>query len=373
MKNWVWAAVGAGLIAIGGIVESAAARDLVYGSWLSANNPTNTVTMSAYFDAVDAATNGEVNVKILAGGQVVSGEETLDAVKTGLVDAGLVIAPYTPAQLPATDLIFKTLVADASDIAVSGALMETILLNCPQCIDEYKKNNGVVFAGYSVQPYYLMCTKPIETVDDVKGLKVRATGTSIDVVRAAGATPVGMNIADSVMAMERGVIDCTMASFAWLLNFGYIDVVDYVLDYPLGAAGPSIPFFLNRDAWNDLSEENRKVMLENAASIIATETLDAQRGAINRATDAVKERGLNLVKGGEDFGQVLKSFIEEQREVDVKDARDKGVENPEAILDAYDKALVKWRGLADEIGDNKNVFIRVLNREIYQKLTPEQL
>ena len=361
------------VLVLGGAGDRERAPDLVYGSWLSAHNPTLAVTMSAYSDAVDKTTDGKVKIRTLAGSQVVTGPESLDATRVGLVDAGHVIASYTPKQLPATYLIFKTLVPSANDVAISGALMETILLHCPQCIEEYKANNGVVFAGFSVQPYYLMCTTPIRTVGDVKGLKVRATGTARAIVEAVGATPVGMDVADSVTAMERGIVDCTMASYAWLINLGYIDVVSHILDRPLGASGPSIPFFLNRQAWNGMSQKNRKIMLQKAALIVAIETLDAQRGAIRKARSAVEERGLDLVEGGDDFVRIVNGFASRQRKINIQIARENGVRDPEKILAAYDAALSKWRRLSEEIGDDRDVFVNVLNREIYDKLSPDQI
>ncbi|MGP1680222.1 MAG: TRAP transporter substrate-binding protein DctP, partial [Burkholderiales bacterium] len=248
------------------------ARDLIYGSWIGAKSTTNTITMTRYFEKIKKDTNGAISFKLLAGGQVATANGTVEAVKNGTIDAGHAIAPYVPATLPATNMIFNTNSLGDDSIAASGALVETMLLHCPQCLEEYRKNNAVSFTGYSTAPYELLCTKPFKTVAELKGVKVRSSAGGIHIMNIAGATPVAMTVPAGVEAMQRGTVDCSWAALSWLTNYGYIDVTKYVLDYPLGMAGPPMPFYLNRKVWESMTPAQRKVLVDNAAFLVATHT-----------------------------------------------------------------------------------------------------
>jgi len=349
------------------------ARDLVYGSWISPKSSTNAVTMTRYLKMIEKDTGGKVRFKLLAGGQVATAKGTIDAVKNGAIDAGFAIAPYASKSLPATNLIFNTNLLGDDEVAGSGAVVETMLLHCPQCTAEYKRNNAVSFAGYETPPYELLCTKPVRTVADLKGLKVRSSAGGIDIMRIAGATPVAMPVPGGVTAMERGTLDCSWAVLNWLTNYGYIDVTKYVLNYPLGMAGPPLLFYLNRDTWNSMTPAEHKVLVEDAADMVATETLDAQNASTVTAIAMAKKQGIKFIKGGADFAAVMAQHAKNQRVQNLTIAHENGVKDPEAILDAYDAAFKKWKKLSKSIGHNKAKFIRALKREVYDKVDPSTL
>lgn len=373
MKTVKWLAVSAS-IALGALSAAPSqARDFIYGSWLGPKSTTNTVTMTRYLEKIKKDTNGAISFKLLAGGQVATANGTVDAVKDGTIDAGIAIAPYSPGALPATNMLFNTNTLGNDPVAATGALMETILLHCPQCLAEYKKSNAVAFAGYAVPPYELMCTKPVKTVADLKGLKVRASAGGIYIMKLAGATPVAMTVPDGVEAMERGTVDCSWSVLNWLTNFGYIDVTKYVLDYPLGMAGPPLPFYLNRKVWEGMTAAQRKVLFDDAPFLVATETMDSELASTEAAVAKAKAKGIVFIKGGKDFDAVMEQHAKDQRARNAKIAAEHGVKNPEAILDALDTAMVKWRKLSKQIGHDKQKFIDALQREIYSKVDPEKL
>lgn len=373
MKTSKWLAVSAA-VALGALSAAPGqARELIYGSWLSPKSASNSITMTRYLKKIEKDTDGKVRFKLLAGGQVATAKGTMDAVKNGIIDAGFAIAPYASKTLPATNLIFNTNLLGDDEVAGSGAVVETLLLHCPQCIAEYKRNNAVSFSGFETPPYELLCTRPVHTVADLKGLKVRSSAGGIDIMRIAGATPVAMTVPAGVTAMERGTLDCSWAVLNWLTNFGYIDVTKYVLNYPLGMAGPPLPFYLNRDDWNSMTPAEHKVLVEDSAYLVATETLDAQYASTQKAIAKAKAQGIKFIKGGADFGRVMAQHAKNQRIQNLKIAHENGVKDPEAILDAYDAAFKKWKKLSKSIGHNKAKFIRALKREVYDKVDPSKL
>ncbi len=363
--------VGAGVLALA--PASATAGELVYGSWVSPKHSVMRTAMPPFFKSVAKATNGAVTWKMVAGGQLVDAKGTVPGLKDNLIDGGLVIASFGPSYTPTISMIFNTQVFGEDVVAAAGAQSELILLNCPQCLEETRKMNFVPLASYSTTPFLLMCRQPVTKVSDIKGKKVRAAGGGIQVMRIAGANPVGMSPADATQALQRGGLDCVLGAAAWLRSYGYQDVAKHVLDFPLGMSGPGFHVAINRKKWLAMTPEQRKAHVMAAAESAAIATIDGYIKSDQEIIEAAKKKGVKVTVGGADFAAVAKKRDGEQREGNIKSAAKFNVPNPGKVLDAYEAALAKWRKLSKEVGLDVAKFTAALQREVYSKVDPEKL
>lgn len=169
-----------------------AAEDFIYGSWFGAKHTANTLGLTPYFDLLRETSDGEINWELVPGAQLSSGPGTPEAVGEGLMDGGIAIAPYQPRLMAATNTIFSHSLLGSDILAASGAMNEAILMGCPECRAEYDALNAVAFGGYATTPYVFMCSTEVNTVEDLAGLKVRASGGGVNISEIAGATPVSM-------------------------------------------------------------------------------------------------------------------------------------------------------------------------------------
>lgn len=352
---------------------NAQAEEFIYGSWMGANASTNTISLPQYFEAIKAATGGSVEWTLVPGGQLATGPGTVDAVAGNLVDAGTMMAPYTPRELPAMNAIFSRTVAGDDIVGTAGAMNELLMLHCPQCQKEFRRNKAVAFGAYNTSPYALMCRPEIHTVADLSGVKVRASGGGVAIMTAAGATPVAMNPAEATAALERGVVDCVMGAPAWLRNYGYMDIVSYVLDYPLGMAGPPLLMYLNRDRWEAMTPEQRKAHIDATPLLVATGTIDAQIKVDAEVREAAIAKGIKFIKGGSDFAEVMEKRVADQEPEIVALAQSAGVEDIQSILDTYRDLLVKWAAISKQVGTDTAAFAQALEREVFSKVDPETL
>lgn len=364
----------AGLAAATLATGAAQAKELIYGSWLGVNNLTNTHGLQPYFDLVREATGGEIEWKMVGGAQLSNGPGTPEAVKNGLMDAGLVMAPYQPRMLPATNLIFSQSLIGDDTLASIGAMNEVLMLGCPECHEEFKRNGAVGFAGYGVSPYLFMCRGEPRSVVDLAGLKIRGSGGGVNIIEIAGGVPVSMPPNDATSAMERGTLDCVLGSVQWLKSFGYMDVTKTVLEAPMGMGGPPVMMYVNRDVWESMTPEQRKAHIDHAPDLVTFESFDAQLNPDDEVVAAAKEKGVQFIEGGADFDAVMKKRDEVQYGLNVENAKGSGVKDPEAILDYYLAAYEKWKGLvANEIGEDPAKFREALWREVYSRVDPEAL
>ena len=352
---------------------STAAEEYIYGSWFGTGHSINQMGLAPYFDLLRERSGGEIDWELVPGAQLASGPGTPEAVGTGLMDGGIAIAPYQPRMMPATNLIFANALPGDDALAAAGAMNEAVMLGCPECQDEYAEIGAVGFGGYATTPYVFMCRDMVETAEDLQGLKVRSSGAGVNISTIAGATPVSMSPADATQGMERGTLDCVLGAVSWLRSYGYMDVVESVVEEPMGMGGPPLLMFLNRDRWAAMTPEQRALHIELAPDLVAGATYDGQIEVDAGIVEAAKEAGVTFVPGNEGFAALMATHDEQQREINVRNATDAGVENPDEILDYFLAAYDKWQGLIEDRGSDKETFRTLLWEEVYSKVDPENL
>ena len=72
-----------------------------------------------------------------------------------------------------------------------------------------------------------MKSKPVSKIEDLKGVKVRATGNSVRYVELLGGSPVGLPITDVYDALARGIVDGISVAFEPLKPFKLAEVVKF--------------------------------------------------------------------------------------------------------------------------------------------------
>ena len=351
------------------------AAELVFGSWTPAQEYQNRVAMPELFRNIEKDTGGAIKWKLIAGGQIADAKATFTAVKDGLMQGGLGIVTYVPNAIPSVYAIYSTNIFGESDpVAASGAALETMYLRCPSCLEELRKQNSVVLAGWTTSAYVLTCREPLRTMADLKGKRVRATGGNAEMLKMAGMVPVGATLVEAVGLLQRGGLDCQHGIIDWVRTFGYGDVAKYIMDYPLGLSGPALGILMNRDAWKNFTPEQKKVHVKYGAWLSAKMAIGnfiiSNEEALNTV---VKDKGVQLVKVGNAFDAIPENYKKVQRETNIATAKGFGVQDPAVIIDYYEQAVERWRPVSKQIGRDIDKFTEVLDREVFSKIDPDKL
>jgi len=355
----------------------AAAGELVYGAGIPANSEEITLGVNAYAAALDKGSNGKLTMKILAGGQVVSLDNTLANLHNGTIDAGFVVPTFTRKELKNTNVIYDTEVFGDDPAAITGAANETLLFDCPSCMAEFRDNGAVYLGSFGNNNKGLICRKPVKTLADVKGLKIRAVGATTRLIAAMGGVPVVMGPPDATTALERGTIDCVHGVTTWLKNFGYWDVAKYVLETPLGSPRTISSVVFGRDAWDKMTPAEKKLAIDLVPMHLARMVYLVNVNADERIKElAIKEHHVAFTEGGKDFQDLMASFQEKEKtEIPMLDEQQLGVKNADKIFAAFIKNLDKWSKIA-KAGDmkhNMDAMAAAYKKEIYDKLDPAKL
>jgi TRAP-type C4-dicarboxylate transport system substrate-binding protein len=261
-------------------------------------------------------------------------------------------------------------------VAASGAAVETITLHCPSCIAEAKKINLVLLSGWTSSPYQLACREPVRSLAELKGKRVRATGGSTELMAMAGAVPIAATLPEAVNLLQRGGMDCQFGVHTWLKTFGYADFAKNLTDYPLGLTGPAIGMLMNRDAWNKMTPDQKKVHLRASARISAELALGQFVIENEQILNEIKQtKGVQVLKvtNPSEWQAVTAKYDAAQREKNIADAKKFGVADPAAVIDAYAKAREKWSKMSPGIGRDIDKFNEAIWNEVYSKVDPSTL
>jgi TRAP-type C4-dicarboxylate transport system substrate-binding protein len=131
-----------------------------------------------------------------------------------------------------------------------------------QAFDErlQRRFNAKVMTLWPFGPQVFYCNKPIKSVDDLKGLKVRSfTPSMAALIQSFGATPVTMQFSEVYPSLQRGVADCGVTSPTSGNSGKWPEVTTHFL--PLSVSGSVQGHFMNLDYWNKFSPEAQKSLV----------------------------------------------------------------------------------------------------------------
>ncbi|OGA44128.1 MAG: hypothetical protein A3G25_15295 [Betaproteobacteria bacterium RIFCSPLOWO2_12_FULL_63_13] len=355
----------------------ASAVELVYGTGSGAKSRINIDAIEPFVAETTKESGGSITWKYLPGNQIVTIRTALKGLRDNLVDAGMVVPVYVRKDLIEINSVYDTVFFGDDDIVASaGAAHETLVLHCPECVAEFGKNNSFLLASYASSEQVLACTKPVKTVAELKGLKIRAPGPLQRVAKALGGVPVSLPPQELALALDRGGLDCAFTPLNWMISFGIQDVAKYVVDYHFGSSRALGLIVMNRDTWRKkLTREQRRILWQRAplASARSVVVSYIQLDAKYRKTIG-PTKGVQFFKAGSDFTKIMDGIRSGAEKVLVAEISKQGAKQAAKTVAAFTKTLAKWRKLSQtEIKNDTDAYARVLKREIYDKLDPEKL
>ncbi len=212
-------------------------------------------------DELAARSNGQIKVEIFWGGALVSAKEVLQAVGTGLADAGTVVGSYTPAQTPIWALTGTPFVFDDTWVGLRAAYeaRQTIPAFDAETLDA----NVKILANNSTGPIQLVSKMPLVEVEDLRGKKIRATGGWSELFEQLGAVSVNVSGAEAYQALDRGTIDASIYSVPLIHSYKLHEVAGHVTIADLGQS-LAYGIGINLDLWNEMSPELQEILSQTS-------------------------------------------------------------------------------------------------------------
>jgi len=203
---------------------------------------------------VEKRTNGKVKAQHFAGGTLTSAATTYESIVKGVVDIGLCVLGYTMEKFPLSDVA-------AYPLGIPSGYAATKLAN--EYFAEFKPaefNDVKVLYLQANGPGIMHTTKPVATLEDMKGLKIRTFGPVTAFISNLGAAPVAMPMVDSYDAISRGVVEGIYAPYEALLGYKLGEVVKYSIEnYGSSYSGVQM-VAMNKAKWSSLPPEIQKTI-----------------------------------------------------------------------------------------------------------------
>lgn len=210
-------------------------------------------------DNIETMSGGRIAIEILPVGAVVPHNQTLDAVGSGILQGHLTDPSYFSGLNPAFSMLGNLV----------GAWGDPL-----EFLEYMQYGGGEELYNELVNPYNVhligaaatgleafVTKKPIRTVEDLKGLKVRAPeGMVYDIFSKAGASPVNLPGSEVYTGLEKGVIDAAdYTVFSTNQAQGLHQFAQYP-NYPGFHSLPMVAVSINQDIWEGLPDDLKQIM-----------------------------------------------------------------------------------------------------------------
>ena len=344
------------------------ARELTYNSFLPSGEPVNSVGMAPFWERIEKDTAGAYSGRMFYAGQMFGPGEVLSGIKDGAIDAGHVQPTATVNDLPYASAVAEMQVYGSDPAVTTAAMAETYLLNCPQCRDELNHNGVVTLAGIVTQPLFLVCSKEVSSVEDLKGLRLMTVLRSEQAVaRHFSMTPVSLSFNEMLPSLQRGAIDCIFTMDGWFPAFQLQDMVKTVISTRSFGAVP-IPNFLtmSNEAWTEMDAPTQAIFIDNAIKL-AAELAVFQRDSAAPARAYAVENGVIEADLGDGFVTTFDAFVAGEKADIERSFSEFGLTDLGPLIDAYRANLAKWDAkLADDV--DAETLAAMIKSEIYDKV-----
>ncbi len=274
---------------------------------------------------VEKRTNGEVVVKYFPGGSLAKGPQIYDGVASGIADVGLTVLSYTSGRFPVAAAIdlpmgYKT---GTQATRVANAVLNKFQ---PKEFDDTK-----ILYLHAHGPGLLHTnSKKVVTLDDMKGLKIRGTGTSGAVISALGGSPVGKPMNETYELLQKGVVDGALypveSNKGWKLG----EVTKYMTENYSTAYSLTFAVMMNKAKWNALSPAIQNTIKEINAEWVA-KTGEGWDEIDKAGMEFFKEKGGELVPQNSEESAKWQKAMAPVFEDYIKTAGEKGIDGKEVM------------------------------------------
>jgi len=220
------------------------------------------VGIPAQIEYVKERTGGKFIITRYFGGEIMPTDEILTGVGVGLAEMGEGAASYWSGIEPVLALNYGLPGMGMDPVGDAYAFQNNSKWSL--MLSEIYAKHGCEYLGWHAYgPYPIFCSnKPIRKVEDWKGIKIRVTGASADLLQAMGASTVYIPGAEIGQALVTHTIDVGSWTAECIMDLGFGSMMDYLIlpAFTENCGGTTI---VNKKAWEKLPYEYQKILKES--------------------------------------------------------------------------------------------------------------
>lgn len=299
--------------------------------------------IKVFGDELESKSDGRFKIVHYAGEVLHPVGEGFRAAATGITDVTSAWPVYSANSFHLFHATQLPLALPASNIGAVRVINE---LYPAYFKDEYERM-GIKLAFNAVTPGYdILTTKPVKSVEDLKGLKIRAAGGGItEIVERLGAIPVTMTISDAYTAFQQGVVDGIILSTADMVAYHLHEVGKY--NYRIGVVRVAIPQAVNKGFYEGLPDDLRKVF--DDASLNAAYNYESMYDRLTaKAVQTMHDQGIEIVEANDEDLAKIKELVAPMWDKFVEANADGSGPSAKALTEELRSLTGKYSALSDE-------------------------
>lgn len=259
---------------------------------------------------IEAASGGRLKIKVYGGGELVPAFEVFDAVSRGTVEMGHGAAYYHKGKVDAAQF-FTAIPFGMTNVELNGWLyygggleLWHELYEPFSLVPFPTGNTGVQMGGWF--------NKEINSIADLKGLKMRIPGLGGEVLRRAGGTPVTLPGAEIFTALQTGAIDAT----EWVgpyndASFGLHKAAQYYYYPGWQEPGPGLETIIHKAAWDSLPPDLQEIVATTCQAITTDMAAEYTHGNAVSLAQLAEDPNIEIRPFPRDVLNLLRSITQE--------------------------------------------------------------
>jgi len=277
----------AALLAMG---INAGATELSLAYFMGPKHPMNKAVFTPFAEKLAEVSGGAMTVRQFPGGALNSvPPKQYSILLDGVADIVFTLPGYTGDVFPMTNVVNLPGLCDDS-ISCTAALQ-----NAKELI-ETEYNAKVLSLWANSPPVLLTKNKPVRTLEDLQGLKIRITSKGqVPFVKALGASPVGQPVTVINQNLANGVIDAISIDPSGIGSFKLHEVAKYLTTWFPGS-GSAFVLLLNKDVYDAMSDEEKGWIDAAADASLADSGAAGFAASTERGLKLAREAGLEFIE-----------------------------------------------------------------------------
>ena len=289
-KTWRWSVAAMVLAGTAASISGAAtAEELTLSYFMGPRHPMNGAVFTPFAERLAEVSGGALTVRQFAGGALNSAPpKQYSILLDGIADIAFGLPGYTAQLFPITNAIT---VPNVSTDAVDGTekLWNAMDLVGP----EYDAKVLAIWANDP--PILLTRDRPVRTLEDIQGMKIRVTSAQdVPFVEALGASAVSQPVSVINQNLANGTIDGILIDPSAVGSFKLWEPANYLTT---GLPGSGSAFFLlmNTEVWDGLSAQEQAWVDASSGRELSLGGGQVYRNAAGRGITTARENGVEVI------------------------------------------------------------------------------
>ena len=221
-----------------------------------------------------------IQITIYPAGTLSSADACYSGVVDGISDIGMSCFAYTRGRFPLMEGVDLPL---GYPTGLAATRVATAIANEfePAELQDVK-----LLYIHAHGPGILASKRPVQSLEDIRGMNVRATGLSAKIVEHLNAIPLAMSQGETYEALQRGVVEATFCPVETLDGWKQGEVISSITDTSVIGYTTAMFVVMNKNSWARLSDNQQRIIEE-----VSAEWVDKH----GRAWDEADEKGYAFI------------------------------------------------------------------------------